>query len=98
MRFISEFGQFILLAIVFLITYSGVSFASSSDDEVPYQVACAEEGRPPCKVDKATYKGWRTYHSTCHVCHAQDAIGSTFAPSLLLRLKGMDKEKIQKIS
>lgn len=34
-------------------------------------------------MDFATYKGWRSYHAECHVCHGPDAMGSTYAPSLM---------------
>ena len=34
-------------------------------------------------MDFATYKGWRAYHAECHVCHGPDAMGSTYAPSLM---------------
>jgi mono/diheme cytochrome c family protein len=44
-------------------------------------------------VDKATFVGWRFYHAFCHVCHAQDAVGSTFAPSLVERMKEIDKAR-----
>ena len=62
-------------------------------DEAPYQVDCpaGATSATECQVDKKTYIGWRTYHAFCHVCHAQDAVGSTFAPSLLVRLKDIDK-------
>ncbi len=59
-------------------------------EETVYTVECDDK---TCYVDKATYIGWRTYHSNCHVCHAQDAVGSTFAPSLVDRLKEIDKER-----
>ena len=62
----------------------------------PYTVECGpdpEEGGNLCLVDRGTYVGWRTFHATCHVCHAQDAVGSTFAPSLLDRMKEIDKER-----
>ncbi|MEO0424589.1 MAG: cytochrome c [Pseudomonadota bacterium] len=57
----------------------------------PYDIACDADGN--CLVDKATYVGWRTYHAACHVCHAQDAVGSTFAPSLVTRLQEIDKAR-----
>ena len=30
----------------------------------------------------AEYDGWKVYHTNCDRCHAQDAIGSSFAPNL----------------
>ena len=42
-------------------------------------------------MDFATYKGWRAYHAECHVCHGPDAMGSTYAPSLMMSVKnGLD--------
>lgn len=42
-------------------------------------------------MDFATYKGWRAYHAECHVCHGPDAMGSTYAPSLMQSVKnGLD--------
>lgn len=44
------------------------------------------------KVDRGTYNGYRRYHSTCHVCHGPDAMGSSFAPALKESLKTMPFE------
>lgn len=73
------------------IPYDGASAA----DEGPYTVVCAEGAAAAgqCKVDKKTFVGWRTFHAFCHQCHAQDAVGSTFAPSLVERLKEIDKQR-----
>lgn len=68
--------------------------AQAADGSPPYTIACSansEIGGNACKVDKKTYIGWRTYHAFCHVCHAQDAVGSTFAPSLVETLKIINK-------
>lgn len=61
----------------------------------PYTVICQNtgQGRKTCKVDRKTYVGWRTYHAFCYQCHAQDAVGSSFAPSLVDRLKAIDRER-----
>ena len=79
----------------FLLSICSVCVPAVAEDEdqpVPYTVECAEGGAP-CMVDKSTYVGWRTYHGVCHVCHAQDAVGSSFAPNLLDRLQGVNKER-----
>ena len=58
-----------------------------------YSVECGQVndvGEPFCYVDRDTYIGWRTFHGNCHVCHAQDAVGSTFAPNLLDRMQDFD--------
>ena len=49
----------------------------------PYHVA---DG----KVDRGTYNGYRRYHSSCHVCHGPDGLGSSFAPALVESLKTLD--------
>ncbi len=66
---------------------------STSGASVPYSVECGQvndAGEPFCYVDRDTYIGWRTFHGNCHVCHAQDAVGSTFAPNLLVRIQEFD--------
>jgi hypothetical protein len=74
------------------------SEAASAD--APYTVECgknAETGENQCLVDKMTYVGWRTFNSTCYVCHGQDAVGTTFAPSLIERLKVIDKPRFMDV-
>ncbi|CAN5314830.1 c-type cytochrome, methanol metabolism-related [soil metagenome] len=67
--------------------------AEGAEGEKPYTVDCSqtdESGETTCLTDKATYVGWRTFHAVCHVCHGQNAVGSSFAPSLL---KDIDRER-----
>jgi len=67
--------------------------SSTPGATAPYTVECGQvndAGEPFCYVDRDTYIGWRTFHGNCHVCHAQDAVGSTFAPNLLSRMQGFD--------
>jgi mono/diheme cytochrome c family protein len=45
---------------------------------------------PVCRVDTATFVGWRVFAAQCASCHAQDALGSSFAPDLTFRMRGMD--------
>jgi mono/diheme cytochrome c family protein len=65
--------------------------------EAPYRIKCEgtdpDTGETLCLVDKATYIGWRTFHSACFVCHGPNALGSTFAPSLVDKLKEIDKAR-----
>jgi len=71
----------------------GQSKESMSGASAPYSVECGQvndAGEPFCYVDRDTYIGWRTYHGFCHVCHAQDAVGSTFAPNLLNHMQDFD--------
>ena len=89
----------ILVAISLMISTSMSARATDSAEAgnaKPYTVNCAkdeESGSQTCKVDKKTYIGWRTYHAFCHQCHAQDAVGSSFAPSLVEKLKDIDKTR-----
>ena len=74
-------------------TDSEIVLADASTDDTLYSVECGQTndaGEPFCFVDGDTYIGWRTYHGFCHVCHAQDAVGSTFAPSLVDRMQEVD--------
>jgi len=48
------------------------------------------------KVDKGTYNGYRRFHGTCHACHGQDAMGSSFAPALTESLKTVDYSTFKK--
>jgi len=82
------------LAAAGLATASG-GVAQELQGNKSYTVECApdpeEGGATVCRVDRATYVGWRTFHAICHTCHAQDAVGSTFAPDLLARMREIDK-------
>jgi mono/diheme cytochrome c family protein len=42
------------------------------------------------KVDAATYNGFRRYHASCNHCHGPDGSGSSFGPSLVEHLAGID--------
>ena len=66
---------------------------STEGTEKFYEVDCDrvdENGDRICLTDKGTYVGWRTFHATCHACHGQNAVGSSFAPSLI---KPIDKKR-----
>ncbi|WP_348765257.1 cytochrome C [uncultured Salinisphaera sp.] len=60
----------------------------AADDGELYQVDCAGSD---CKVSKNVMVGYEKFGSHCAQCHAQNAEGSTFAPSLVKRLKGMNQ-------
>jgi len=84
-----------LLVAAAAVAATGTIAAQESDAARPYTVECGPdpEGERPylCLVDRGTYVGWRTFHAICHTCHAQDAVGSTFAPDLLERMRQIDK-------
>ena len=39
-----------------------------------------------CRVDTATYVGWRVFERHCASCHGEGAVGSSFAPELAPRI------------
>lgn len=72
---------------------AGDGAAADDAASTPYTVECSVDdakGKRTCAVDRGTFIGWRTYHGFCHVCHAQDAVGSTFAPSLVDRMQDIN--------
>lgn len=68
----------ILLALILTLASIGVS----AEETLPYSV---KDGL----VDQATYQGWRIFHSTCHGCHGVDGTGTSVAPNLVERIKGL---------
>jgi mono/diheme cytochrome c family protein len=56
------------------------------------RVEC-DEGAAVCRADLATYIGWRVFQAQCATCHAADALGSSFAPNLLERTRGMEQRE-----
>jgi len=75
--------------------------AQESQGGKPYTVECGanpeEAGATLCRVDRGTYVGWRTFHAICHTCHGQDALGSSFAPNLVDRVRQIDKPTFLKV-
>ena len=62
---------------------------SGKDDGQLYVVECTD-GRD-CKVGDDVMTGYEKFGSHCSQCHGQNAEGSTFAPSLVQRLKDMNQ-------
>ena len=83
-----------------LVAPSGGRAQEGAEAAAPYTVECGpdadEGGATTCRVDRGTYVGWRTFHAICHTCHAQDAVGSTFAPDLLARMRQIGKAEFMK--
>jgi mono/diheme cytochrome c family protein len=59
----------------------------SAHDAPAYRIECVPDAA--CRVDLATYIGWRVFQAQCATCHAADARGSSFAPDLTLRMSDM---------
>lgn len=74
-----------------VITTAALSLGSGgvAAAENPYDGHVECEGKS-CKVDKFMTKGFRAF-SQCQVCHGIDGNGSSFAPSLLEKLREIDK-------
>jgi mono/diheme cytochrome c family protein len=64
--------------------------AAQKNEEKPYRIVGG-------KVDFGTYNGYRRYHNSCHRCHGPDAVGSSFAPSLMESLRELDEEQFLNI-
>lgn len=66
--------------------------SDAPDESALFAVTCPQDAMQAdaCTVDRRTYVGWQVFHRTCAVCHAADAVGSSFAPNLLPRIRRMD--------
>jgi len=64
-----------------------------STDAAQYRVECSAEPAASCRADLVTYVGWRVFQAQCATCHAADALGSSFAPDLTVRMRGMDQRE-----
>lgn len=78
------------LAISFLLALLAVPANATEEEEL-----LNEEGVPIYKiidgqVDRGTYNGYRRYHSSCHVCHGAEGMGSSFAPALIESVRVID--------
>ena len=89
--------MFVTLGFLSVAALSGPGAVAQSNDSdtvsTGYQIDClAQNGvvSSPCRVDLATYIGWRVFHSNCASCHASDALGSSFAPALAERIQRMN--------
>jgi mono/diheme cytochrome c family protein len=85
------------LGVTLLVSISGVASAQpagSSQGGESERIVCAsagESGSPVCYADLPIYIGWRVYNAHCASCHADDALGSTFAPDLTRRTLRMQR-------
>jgi cytochrome c5 len=97
---VSARGTFAWCVAAAALAAAGAARAQAPAEAAPYTVECGpdadEGGATTCRVDRATYVGWRTFHGICHTCHAQDAVGSTFAPDLLVRMRQIGKPEFMK--
>jgi hypothetical protein len=68
-------------------------------EAAPYRVECNAdaEGNMRCRTDVATFLGKRTFDEYCASCHARDALGSNFAPSLVERVRRLGRTEFMEI-
>jgi mono/diheme cytochrome c family protein len=76
-------GRHGLLVLVSLAFAFAARSAAPEDETKLYQIV---DG----KVDAGTYNGFRRYHASCNHCHGPDGSGSSFGPSLVEHLIGID--------
>jgi mono/diheme cytochrome c family protein len=50
--------------------------------------AAAQRRPDSLAVNQTEYQGWKLYHVNCDRCHGVDAVGSSFAPSLIRSVRG----------
>lgn len=71
----------------------GGNQAGDTGPSAPHVIECpaSEAAEAACSADLTTYLGWRVFERYCARCHGRDAEGSTFAPSLVHRLRRFDR-------
>jgi methanol metabolism-related c-type cytochrome len=83
-------GAAAIVAAVSVVALAGSLKAADEIETDPYEKPyVVDEG----KVDRGTYNGYRRYHSSCHVCHGPDGLGSSFAPALTESLKRLSYDQ-----
>jgi mono/diheme cytochrome c family protein len=66
--------------------------AQESTDGPVYRIDCSgaeSTDAGPCRVDAATFVGRRVFNRHCASCHAEDGVGSSYAPDLGPRIRRM---------
>jgi mono/diheme cytochrome c family protein len=72
---------------------AGAAQPASEQAAAPYRIECPPAPVAGCRVDLATYIGWRVFQAQCATCHAADVRGSSFAPDLTLRMSNMTQRE-----
>jgi mono/diheme cytochrome c family protein len=65
----------------------------------PYRVECSADaaGVTTCGADLTIFLGKRTFDEYCASCHARDALGSGFAPSLAERARSLTRAQFMNL-
>jgi mono/diheme cytochrome c family protein len=71
--------------------HAGAAQSPATGATAPYRIECPTDAAAGCRADLATYIGWRVFQAQCATCHAADAQGSSFAPDLTERMRGMQQ-------
>jgi hypothetical protein len=64
-----------------------------------HRVECATDaaGFTTCSADLTIFLGKRTFDEYCASCHARDALGSAFAPSLVERVRRLERAQFMEL-
>ena len=94
----SRLTPFLLIAVPSTLLLAGVASAqpAASLAASPHRIECtapAAEGDAVCRTDLAVFLGKRTFDEYCASCHARDALGSSFAPNLAERARGLTHDQ-----
>lgn len=86
----------LFVACLALLLNGGRAARAQAPSAVP-ATRCDAADAAVCRTDLATYIGWRVFHAQCATCHARDALGSSFAPNLVERIRGMDQRAFVRV-
>ena len=81
--------QRIAPAVTLVILLSGCASSHPNPVPVAFALPSADPDHPPPRdtVVQALYDGWKQYVLLCERCHGEDALGTSFAPSLVAALR-----------
>lgn len=70
--------------------YAGLALAALTLATAPAAAQDMRDANHPAPrdtIDNDTYQGWKQYELNCSRCHGEYAVGTTFAPALVVSLK-----------
>lgn len=85
------------VGLIVSLLWAPLSATAGGEAKAPYDghIQCDSEGKG-CKIDLWLTRGFRAF-SQCQVCHGLDANGSSFAPSLVQKLKEIDQSRFMQV-
>ncbi|MCI0401790.1 MAG: cytochrome c [Gammaproteobacteria bacterium] len=75
----------VAVALAIMVNASEEKAAGETQASLKYVVECPEGAKSAtqCKVDPATFTGYRMFNRLCNHCHGEDGVGSSFAPNMV---------------